>query len=135
MSNLVQPSAVFLHAAIAEMYDELTTSDNRHEQSLAGGLFQTSLQLASTVGVCLSSLVQTVVNRRTGSLEEALKDAFWMLAGFAWLCKSTHVLTWFQPGDTQTVAVRSGLTDVAALITAVSLRNVGLAKDVARSRM
>ena len=58
-----------------------------HEQSLIGALFQTSIQFAGTIGVCLCSLVQTLVTNSTGDLRFALQSAFWMLAGFAWLCE------------------------------------------------
>ncbi|WWC61415.1 uncharacterized protein I303_103998 [Kwoniella dejecticola CBS 10117] len=76
---------------------------NEDEQALAGALFQTALQIASTVGVCCASLVQTSVTNQHGNLEKGLKDAFWLMAGFSWL---------------------------SAIIAAVTLRKVGLAKDI-----
>ncbi|EIW69744.1 hypothetical protein TREMEDRAFT_61507 [Tremella mesenterica DSM 1558] len=57
---------------------------SKEEQSLAGALFQTALQLSITLGVCLSSLVQTEVLNHTGDFRIAVKDGFWLLAGCAW---------------------------------------------------
>lgn len=68
------------------------TEMSRSEQSLFGALFMTAWQLSGPIGVCLCSLVQTVVTRNTGDLLQALRDAFWMSASFAWLCRSAvHV--------------------------------------------
>ncbi|WRT66881.1 uncharacterized protein IL334_003844 [Kwoniella shivajii] len=78
---------------------------NEDEQALAGALFQTALQIASTVGVCVASLVQTAVTAQTGSLHTGLRDSFWLMAGFSWL---------------------------SAIIAAITLRKVGLAKDVGK---
>jgi hypothetical protein len=64
-----------------------TATDGRHEQSLLGAVFQTTIQLSGTIGVCLCSLVQQVVVYNTGNLYRALCITWWMLAGFAWLCK------------------------------------------------
>ncbi|WVQ78178.1 hypothetical protein IAT38_000261 [Cryptococcus sp. DSM 104549] len=75
------------------------------QQSLAGALFQTALQIASTVGVCICSLLQTVVTEQKGSLLTGLRDTFWMMAGFSWL---------------------------SAIIAAITLRKVRLAKDVGK---
>ncbi|WWC69719.1 uncharacterized protein I206_103662 [Kwoniella pini CBS 10737] len=76
---------------------------NEDEQALAGALFQTGLQIASTVGVCCASLVQTSVTNQHSNLHMGLKDSFWLMAGFSWL---------------------------SAIIAAITLRNVGLAKDI-----
>ena len=59
----------------------------RHEQSLLGAVFQTSVQLSGTIGVCLSSLVQDVVYEESGDLHRALCVVCRMLAGFSWLGK------------------------------------------------
>ncbi|KAK8870017.1 hypothetical protein IAR55_000587 [Kwoniella newhampshirensis] len=75
------------------------------EQSLAGALFQTSLQIASTVGVCICSLLQTVVTNQTGSLLQGLRITFWIMAGFSWL---------------------------SMIVAGVTLRKVRLAKDVGK---
>ncbi|WVQ70376.1 uncharacterized protein L199_008603 [Kwoniella botswanensis] len=75
------------------------------EQALAGALFQTALQIASTVGVCIASLVQTNITAQSGSLHTGLKDAFWLMAGFSWL---------------------------SAIIAAATLWKVGLAKDIGK---
>ncbi|OWZ66867.1 hypothetical protein AYX14_05865 [Cryptococcus neoformans] len=57
------------------------------EQSLAGALFQTALQIASTVGVCICSLMQTEVTAQSASLLTGLRDTFWMSAAFSWTGK------------------------------------------------
>lgn len=75
------------------------------EQSLAGALFQTALQIASTVGVCICSLMQTEITAQSGSLLTGLRDTFWMSAAFSW---------------------------TSAIIAFITLRKVGLAKDVGK---
>ena len=52
---------------------------------MAGGLFQTVLQISITLGICLSSLVQTEVYKSTGDIRRSVQMAYWMLAGLAWL--------------------------------------------------
>lgn len=74
-----------------------------HEQSTAGALFQTALQLASTLGTCICSLISTDVQLATGSLETGLKQGFWAMTAFCWL---------------------------SSLIALITLRKCGLAKDV-----
>ena len=51
---------------------------------MAGALLQTSVQVASTTGVCLSALLQTVIEREQGLLA-GLRAGYWLLAGFCWL--------------------------------------------------
>ena len=48
-------------------------------------------------------MVQTSVTNQHSNLEMGLKDSFWLMAGFSWL---------------------------SAIIAAVTLRKVGLAKDI-----
>lgn len=64
------------------LISNLVTSE---EQSMAGGLFQTVLQISITLGICMSSLVQTEVYKSTGDIRRSVQMAYWMLAGLAWL--------------------------------------------------
>ncbi|ODN85062.1 hypothetical protein, variant [Cryptococcus amylolentus CBS 6039] len=74
------------------------------EQSLAGALFQTSLQIASTVGITVASLTQSEIAEKHGLLK-GVQDSFWLMSGFCWL---------------------------SAILAIVTLRGVGLAKDVGK---
>jgi MFS family permease len=73
------------------------------EQSVAGALFQTATQIASALGICLSSLVQHDVAERTGSYYVGLRHAFGFTAAWAW---------------------------AVVLIAGIFLRKMGLAKHV-----
>jgi hypothetical protein len=73
------------------------------EQSVAGALFQTSTQIASALGICLSSLVQHDVAERTGDYYTGLRHAFGMTTAWAW---------------------------AVVIIAGVLLRGMGLAKEV-----
>ncbi|OCF57262.1 hypothetical protein L486_04718 [Kwoniella mangroviensis CBS 10435] len=68
-----------------------------------GALFQTAIQLSSTLGVCLCGLTQKLVMDDTESLERGLRVALWSMAGTSW-CSALH----------------SGMT----------LRGTGLARDM-----
>lgn len=72
------------------------------EQSVGGALFQTSIQISSALGICISSLVTASVTHKSGYLV-GLRAAFGLCTGMAW---------------------------VVIIITAVFLRRMGLAKDV-----
>ncbi|GFZ44917.1 hypothetical protein JCM24511_02643 [Saitozyma sp. JCM 24511] len=74
------------------------------EQSVGGAIFQTFGQLAISLGICLSSLVSTLVRDSTGDLVKGLRDAAWLGAGLAW---------------------------IVPVIVFVGLRKVGRAQDVA----
>ncbi|WWD15702.1 hypothetical protein CI109_100124 [Kwoniella shandongensis] len=103
VSNIMTPFGADFTVGIGSvLISNLVVED---EQSLAGALFQTSLQIASTVGVCLCSLIQTVVSNQTGSLLQGLRITFWIMAGFSWL---------------------------SMIIAGVTLRKVHLAKDVGK---
>ncbi|WVW83432.1 hypothetical protein I302_105452 [Kwoniella bestiolae CBS 10118] len=103
MSNVFTPFGADFTVGIGSvLISNLVLED---EQALAGALFQTALQIASTVGVCVASLVQTNITNQSGSLHTGLKDAFWLMAGFSWL---------------------------SAIIAAITLRKVGLAKDIGK---
>ena len=95
---------------------------HRDEQSLLGALFQTVLQLSATIGICVCSLVQTVITRHSGDLRQALEDAFWVMAGFAWFCTSL----WIHDDS-------NAHAGTACLLIILGLRKVGLAKDVGRA--
>ncbi|WVR04973.1 hypothetical protein IAU60_001985 [Kwoniella sp. DSM 27419] len=101
LSNIVNPFGADFTVGVGSVLISNLVAEE--EQSLAGALFQTSLQIASTVGVCVSSLIQTLVAQQTGSLHRGLQDAFWAMAAFSW---------------------------ASAIIAAITLRKVGLAKDV-----
>jgi hypothetical protein len=55
------------------------------EQSVAGAIFQTSIQLASAFGICLSSLVANEQSKSSGNLYQGLRDAFGMNVAWAWI--------------------------------------------------
>lgn len=57
---------------------------NDDEQSVAGALFQTSTQIASALGVCMSSLVANDVYKRSGDYYTGLRHAFGMTTAWAW---------------------------------------------------
>ena len=70
---------------------QLTRS--REEQSVAGAIFQTSVQIATAFGVCLSSLVAGSVDtegatKGSMTLLKGLREAFGMNVGWAWIGKS-----------------------------------------------
>jgi len=77
------------------------------EQSVAGALFQTATQIASALGICLSSLVQHDVAARTGDYYTGLRHAFGMTTAWAW---------------------------AVVLLAAVFLRKMGLARHVGHQR-
>lgn len=62
------------------------------EQSVAGALFQTLVQLGGSLGLALTTLVNTVYTNKTlasGATDaearlKGLQAAFWLGAGFAW---------------------------------------------------
>lgn len=58
------------------------------EQSVAGAVFQTSIQIASSFGICLSSLVANEQAKKSGELLQGLRDAFGMNVAWAWLGES-----------------------------------------------
>ncbi|WRT66880.1 uncharacterized protein IL334_003843 [Kwoniella shivajii] len=74
------------------------------EQSIAGALFQVSLQIAGTVDLCLSSLIQTQVESIHGLLQ-GLRVALWFNSACCWF---------------------------VLVIIFLAFRKVGLAKDVAK---
>jgi hypothetical protein len=53
------------------------------EQSVAGALIQTSVQIASTTGVCPAALLPTVIERDQGLLR-GIRAEYRLLAGFSW---------------------------------------------------
>jgi hypothetical protein len=67
-------------------------------------------------------LIQEIVYRDTGDLHKALTTVCWMMAGFAWSCECSQL------------DHREGVADqyLASIIVVVTLRRVGLAKDVTK---
>lgn len=68
--------------------------------------------------------MQTEITAQSGSLLTGLRDTFWMSAAFSWTCKyflSCEVLS--HCVDYMTIA---------AIIAFITLRKVGLAKDVGK---
>ncbi len=63
----------------------LNLENFRDEQSVAGALFQTSVQLASAMGICISSLLTNQQTITTGSVLSGLRATFWMNCAWAWL--------------------------------------------------
>ena len=55
----------------------------RDEQSVAGALFQVSLQIAGTVDICLSSLILVQREKAVGLLP-ALRDSLWFNTALCW---------------------------------------------------
>ncbi|GMK59847.1 hypothetical protein CspeluHIS016_0900640 [Cutaneotrichosporon spelunceum] len=78
------------------------------EQSVGGALFQTATQIASALGICMSSLVVSNVAAQKDSFLTGLQNAFGMCTAFAWI--------------------------VIVIATCTSLRKMGLAKDVGNGR-
>ncbi|OCF39009.1 hypothetical protein I317_07185 [Kwoniella heveanensis CBS 569] len=75
-----------------------------NEQSVCGALFSVSMQVASTVDMCLTSLIQTQVEAKHGLLR-GVRVSFWFNAAVCWF---------------------------ALIILLVAFRKVKLAKDVAK---
>jgi hypothetical protein len=57
------------------------------DQSVGGGLFQTSYTIGSALGVSMSSLVIQGRQTATGSLLTGVRDAFWLNGAMAWFGK------------------------------------------------
>ncbi|WVQ78177.1 hypothetical protein IAT38_000260 [Cryptococcus sp. DSM 104549] len=67
------------------------------EQSVAGALFQVSLQVAATVDTCLSSFILVSVERRKGLLE-GLRACLWFNAGCSWFAIVVVLLVFRKAG-------------------------------------
>ncbi|WVQ68062.1 uncharacterized protein L199_006268 [Kwoniella botswanensis] len=104
LSNLFNPFGADFTVGIGSIL--LSNLVNDDEQSIVGALFQTAIQLSSTLGVCLCSLTQKLVMDNTASLERGLRVAFWLMAGISWS---------------------------SALIAGITMREVGLAQDIRES--
>ncbi|BEJ10858.1 hypothetical protein CspHIS471_0102800 [Cutaneotrichosporon sp. HIS471] len=78
------------------------------EQSVGGALFQTATQIASALGICISSLVVSNIAEQKNSFLAGLQNAFGMCTAFAWI--------------------------VVVIATCTNLRKMGLAKDVGNGR-
>ncbi|WVQ71492.1 hypothetical protein IAR50_001030 [Cryptococcus sp. DSM 104548] len=100
LSTVFDPPGADLTVGIGSVL--MSNLVNEDEQSLAGALFQTALQIASTVGITVASLTQSEIAEKDGLLK-GLQDSFWLMSGFCWL---------------------------SAILAVVTLRGVGLAKDV-----
>ncbi|WVQ98567.1 hypothetical protein IAU59_005694 [Kwoniella sp. CBS 9459] len=106
LSNIFTPFGADFTVGIGSVLISNLVSED--QQAVGGALFQTALQIASTVGVCISSLTQTIITEQSGSLEKGLKDAFWMMAAFSW---------------------------ASAIVAFVTLRKTGLAKDIGKPQL
>ncbi|ODN84846.1 hypothetical protein L202_00704 [Cryptococcus amylolentus CBS 6039] len=102
LSTVFDPPGADLTVGIGSVL--MSNLVDEDEQSLAGALFQTSLQIASTVGITVASLTQSEIAEKHGLLK-GLQDSFWLMSGFCWL---------------------------SAILAIVTLRGVGLAKDVGK---
>ncbi|KLT43451.1 major facilitator superfamily MFS-1 [Cutaneotrichosporon oleaginosum] len=78
------------------------------EQSVGGALFQTATQIASALGICISSLVVSNVAEQKGSFLTGIQHAFGMCTAWAWI--------------------------VVVIATCTNLRKMGLAKNVGHGR-
>ncbi|OCF39008.1 efflux protein [Kwoniella heveanensis CBS 569] len=106
LSNIFTPFGADFTVGIGSVLISNLVSED--QQAVGGALFQTALQIASTVGVCISSLTETIITEQSGSLEKGLKDAFWMMAAFSW---------------------------ASMVIAFVTLRKTGLAKDIGKTQL
>lgn len=77
------------------------------EQSVAGALFQTSVQIGQALGTCVTSLIVSEVHRNSGDLLQGIRAAFYFCAAFPW---------------------------AIAIFAVFGLRKIGLAKDVGHGR-
>lgn len=73
------------------------------EQSVAGALFQTSVQIGQALGTCVTSLIVSEVQTNTGDLLQGIRAAFYFCSAFPW---------------------------AIAIFAFFGLRKIGLAKDV-----
>lgn len=77
------------------------------EQSVAGALFQTSVQIGQALGTCVTSLIVSEVHKNSGDLLQGIRAAFYFCAAFPW---------------------------AIAIFAVFGLRKIGLAKDVGHGR-
>lgn len=77
------------------------------EQSVAGALFQTSVQIGQALGTCVSSLIVSELGAKTGDLLYGIRIAFYFCSAFPW---------------------------AIAIFAIVGLRNIGLARHVGHGR-
>lgn len=77
------------------------------EQSVAGALFQTSVQIGQALGTCVTSLIVSEVHANTGDLLQGVRAAFYFCSAFPW---------------------------AIATFAVFGLRKIGLAKDVGLGR-
>lgn len=78
------------------------------EQSVGGALFQTATQIASALGICISSLVVANIAEQKNNYLTGLQHGFGMCTAWAWV--------------------------VVLIATCTNLRKMGLAKDVGNGR-
>lgn len=105
LSMLLLPFGADLTVGIGSILMSNLCEDD--EQSVGGALFQTATQIASALGICISSLVQVNVYNKTGDYHTGLQHAFGMTTAWAW---------------------------AVVVIAAIFLRKMGLAKDVGNGR-